>query len=330
VQGLEDVAAAETKATALRRAAEDYQIRGLVASGQTSQAAAQRFALDQAREMEDAIKAGMDPATLAILANTLALEAVANAAQQLQAALEQNVSDIQRDLKLGLTTSDAARQAEAQQFGFGGLTDAQIKALYTPFTGTALTPEQEQLNNNIAQFFQDFPSLVASIASGSGGGGTTAGAGFGERNAIANAASALTEVTGNRMADYLAASLIVQRQILASIQSRQSGGSSISPYTANITATPYTPPPLAPFVNLAPNAAGSSAQSTHTAPVSSSLSSDGIQVTINVYVDGRSGENDRAFAQRIAKEAADEFDARLAARYAGKLMRAGDPIKTGR
>jgi hypothetical protein len=317
IQGLEDEAAAKAKATAAQRQAEDYQVRGLVASGQTSAAAQQRFALDQAREMEDAIKAGTDPVTLAILANTQSLEAVAFAAKQLQAALEQNVSDIQRDLKLGLTTSDAARQAEAQQFGFGGLTNEQIKALYTPFTGTALTPEQEQLNNNIAQFFQDFPDLVASIASGTGGGGGTV-AGAGERNAVSNAAQALTEVTGNRMADYDAAMLIVQRQILDVIRAGfYGGGSSIAPYTSNLTAT------ATPFVNLAP-----SRSIAPSSPTSSSSSAAAPQIAFNtsVIVESREGETDDLFVRRIATEVSKE----MAAEFAGLLARAGDPIRPGR
>jgi hypothetical protein len=52
--------------------------------------------------------------------------------------------------------------------------------------------------------------------------------GGGERSAIASAAQGLTERTGNRMADYLATLLVVERQELAILEAL-SGGPALSP-----------------------------------------------------------------------------------------------------
>jgi hypothetical protein len=338
LRAAQEKALADALALANKRASEDYRVRALNASGQTQAGSALAFQLQQAREMEDAIKAGMDPNTLALLASTQALESVAFAAQQLQAAMNQAHSDIQRDVSLGFTTPQAAIEQERQTFGFGGLTNDQIRNLYTPFSGTALTPAQETLNQNIKTFFDDLAALMGQGPAAPGSGGTVAGAGLGERNAISNAAQALTEVTGNRLADYNAAMLIVQRQILDVIRSGlYGGGSSIAPYTANLTA-PATPvsgggsgTSLTPF--------SSAASFSRVAPVSSSPATAQqpvvVQVTIDrIEVTAPPGADPYTFGTEVGRgirrQLADLADLGLAEKLAGKLARDGDPIRTGR
>jgi hypothetical protein len=165
IQGLEDAAAAQAKATQAQRTAEDIAVRGLRASGYSSQADAMAFQLQQQRELEDAIKSGMDPNTVALLQSVQALEAVAFAASQLQAVMQQARSDIQRDVSLGFTTSAAGLEQERMALGFGGLTNDQIRALYTVFSGTQLTAEQEAMNANIEQFLKDAGALTDAAGS---------------------------------------------------------------------------------------------------------------------------------------------------------------------
>jgi hypothetical protein len=138
-----------------QRAGEDIAVRGIRAQGFGSQADAMAFQLQQTRELQDAIAAGMDPTTLALLQNTLALEATAFAAQQLAAQMQQNRSDIGRDVRLGFTTGAAGLEQERAALGFGGLSNEDIKAMYTIFTGTPLSQSQEDLNSRIEQFLTD-------------------------------------------------------------------------------------------------------------------------------------------------------------------------------
>jgi hypothetical protein len=72
--------------------AEDLQVRLLSAQGHTAEADALRLQLAQQREMQDAIKNGADPATLALLAQVQAQEKLAAATNQASSAALNMVS----------------------------------------------------------------------------------------------------------------------------------------------------------------------------------------------------------------------------------------------
>jgi hypothetical protein len=147
----------------IQRAGEDIAVRGLRAQGFGTQADAMAFQLQQTRELQDAIANGMDATTLALLQNTLALEATAFAAQQLAAQMQTSRSDIARDVQGGFTTGAAGLEQERAALGFGGLSNEDIKAMYTIFTGTPLSQSQEDLNNRIVQFLTDAGQWVPAV-----------------------------------------------------------------------------------------------------------------------------------------------------------------------
>ena len=76
-----------------QRAKEDYQVRLLAATGHGDQADALRLQLAQQREYQDAVKAGLDDATLAALALAQAAESAAAAAKKAQDA-QRGIDDL--------------------------------------------------------------------------------------------------------------------------------------------------------------------------------------------------------------------------------------------
>jgi hypothetical protein len=142
-------------------------LRNKLATDQTDFAAAYAKLLQDTSTGKDEMTLYADRQTVLTAALKVAGDQAAITAAAFQAAaaaMSQAHDDIQRDIALGFTTSGAGRASEANAFfGPGGssMTDAQIRALYTPFAGQPLTNEQETTNKNIETFFRDFPTAVA-------------------------------------------------------------------------------------------------------------------------------------------------------------------------
>jgi len=115
-------------------------------------------------------------------------------------------------------------------FGLGGadLASEEGRARTIADLQKAFTESQDEATKRlIAALIQSVRGLGDDVADAVGGAG---GGGGGERSAIANAAQALTEVTGNRMADYLATLIILGRQEVEAI--RALGGAPVAPIQA--------------------------------------------------------------------------------------------------
>lgn len=262
----------------------------------------------------DATKTATDFLALYTAGVTLSGDAAAIAAQQFQnavAKINQGTSQIQQELSLGLIDKGTARNLEAQNFGFAGLTNQQILGLFTQYDpNNPLTNAQAETNKNIITFLQDFPDAVAGAVNNT----ATIAAASGETTAVANAARVLTESTGNRMADYLASILIVEREQLTFWKGQSSfdriDTGSLARWTSDGSRAPSSP-------------ATRATQSSQRAVIQV----NGPLATI--IVSQRDGEDSDAFIDRIVKEAVPRINEELANLAAQDRQRAGNPIVPG-
>lgn len=303
----------------------------------------QALVLQHQREIADLQQQGASAELIAATKAKDAAEEAALAWQQTVAAIQQAQSDIQRDVALGFKTPDQARGEEAQAFGFGGLTNDQIRALYTPFAGQPLTNLQEQTNKNIETFFKDFPDVMAQAIAGLPSAGARASA-AGQREAITRGAELLTEATGNRLADYESAQLIEMRKqtgLLTDIAGGRRFSGSVSGLTPLSPASfgPILPNLIAPPVDFARSPTPIDPEAFASAVVAAlprvavSLpgatgSPGGIVVNVNlggIRVTQQPGESSDDLLQRMFEQ----FQAKMAAAAKAAFLKAGDPIKPG-
>lgn len=349
VQALEDEAAAAAKAAAAVQAFRDATntlAKNLAAGpgGTAASAAAANLqplldkqatdtatAAASAQKYAEDLAHGADAATLAadrqqfLTDTTVAMgDAAAIAAQQFQdavAAIQQGTSDIENAVAGGFITGAAGIAAERQQFGFTGLSDTQIRALYTDPTQGGLTNEQRERNREIDQFLKDeaqWGPQLADAAQSLAQGGTGA-AGSAERTAISSAAGNLTEITGNRMADYLSTLNIHAVEIRDAILGRASplGGAFIGPTTNPFGPTPTLP--VVPDLSMLSRSLDSLASSLSTNQAAGGTKRIDVTVTIR----------DQTTRADIRKQLRDEIDEELAAVFFDKQRRAGENTVIG-
>jgi len=239
-------------------------------------------------------------ASAELIAATLAKNAAEEAGlawQQMIAQVDAANSAIQQDVRLGFKTPQQAFAEEALNYGFGSMSIEDIKKYYTPYSGTPLTDFQKETNKHIDQLLTDWERWFGSGASGGGLGSSIGPSPAGQREAITYAAQAMTEATGNRLADYESAQLIEARKhtaLLTDIAGGRRFGGSVNDIR-----------PLVPVPSVIPGAAGPS------------------NITIRIYQ--QPGEDGGALAKRIASE----VQAILASDAKADLLRNGDPLKVG-
>lgn len=197
IQALEDTAAAVAKFTAAMKALADATTVAMQASAAGPQGtaadanaaalqplfdkqAADATAYAAALEKYNADLAdGGDKANLAtdylaaltagIVLGGDAAQIAATQWQQAVAKINQATSDIQADVAIGLITSAQGLDEERQNFGFAGLSNDEIKALYTTYDpNKPLTNEQRETNKNVSQFLRDSQSANGAAGGGSG------------------------------------------------------------------------------------------------------------------------------------------------------------------
>jgi hypothetical protein len=132
----------------------------------------------------DAVARGAPPFEILTDYMTAAGDAAGIAAQQWQnavALINQSNTDIANAVSGGHITGQAGLDAERHNFGFDGLSNDAINALYTDPTKGELTNDQREKNREIDQFFKDATSFLG--AAGAAGGG--AGSGIDSYNNVA-------------------------------------------------------------------------------------------------------------------------------------------------
>jgi hypothetical protein len=168
------------------------------------------------------------------LAGLYDLESGADAAEaaikSLADTLNEEFSDIELQGRIFGTDAATVTGQKLQAFGVSGDLSTEsgraavIAALRQRATG--------ETDTAILQIIADLIAEVQRLGGQtSGGAGAGDGAG-GERTAITSAATALTERTGNRMADFLATDLIIQREhseLLTAIRDRLGGAVTFAP-----------------------------------------------------------------------------------------------------
>ncbi len=344
-------ALAEAQEAAARRAyereqrqaleSERFQTERLTATSQAQRDVIERQALIAQHEDQIAVLREQH-ASDQLIAATEARQAAEEAAlawQQTVAAIEQAQSDIQRDVNLGFTSPTQAFEQEKANFGFGGLSIDQIKAQYTPYAGTELTDQQRQTNKYIEQLLNDFnrwfPQAAGNATAANTVNNTAVARTVGTNEAVSYAARNLSEITGNRMADYLATIATLVRQIRDAVASRQGFGAQ----TASFTATPITPPGGIPSfaqpLGYAPAASGqppmfdaASLTARSARPTSGGASAAQQVVVRNEFtfvIHQQPGEDADELSERIYRD----FKERLARDAADDLLRRGNPIISG-
>lgn len=245
-------------------------------------------------------------------------------------------SAIQRDISLGFTSQANGRALEAQAFGFGGLTDDQIRALYTPFAGAPLTNEQEQTNKNIEQFFRDFPTVVASAIAQDTVSNQTPKPG----DAVSYAARNLSEITGNRMADYLNTEVVLTREALAVERQQLALWQQYFGF-GGLPIAPASPPPAIPFYAQplsipTPRVAGSPVSNVSTPSTTSravvaapQTESSPLQVIITHRIVGATGKIDLANIDDEIEVIAEKLEAALIRRAKRQRLADGSPLLVG-
>jgi hypothetical protein len=258
----------------------------------------EQLAEQEREELAAAVANGADAATVANLAYKDSLEQTALAAQQAAVLLQAAMSDIFRDQSLGFITQGQSLDEIKTLFGFTGLSDAQIRALYTPYSGTPLTDAQEQTNQNVQAYFQ----AAGSSSSGSGGAGASAGSGAAAGTSPGEVAVSdvrnITTTQGSQIADDLTATLAVDREQLLVQQAildllRTTGRAIITP--------PQIPFGLGSFAG-AGGALGAGGTVT-------------IQVSVQQTFNGPVGQVDRAAALAFGTLIIEEINAALASDY---------------
>lgn len=204
---------------------------------------------DETTILADRARITADNLTLQTQETTRLGDAAAIAAQQFQdsiAKINDAIASIQQDVSLGFITDKQGLDAEAQAFGFGGLSIDDIRKLYTPFSPDhELTNQERETNREIAQYLRDFdrvngtlnglPKAVSDAISN-----TAPVRDVQASDAVSYAARNTTEITSNRMADYLASMLTIEREQLQLWQRYLGGGAAFAP-------SPATSPGAIPF-----------------------------------------------------------------------------------
>jgi TP901 family phage tail tape measure protein len=153
---------------------EELDVRLLLAQGMDEEAARRRMEIDQRREMEEALAAGWDEATIALLAQIHAAEEAALATEQLNREMERQAeilatrqafdTDIEvRRVKLG---GDDREYIEASMRARG---DAEIAAAQKLVEAGVLTEEQflslvSVINDEVIAALADFDEAAAETA----------------------------------------------------------------------------------------------------------------------------------------------------------------------
>lgn len=209
VQALEAKAAADAHQKLIDDTNASLAVRAATATGNSALAATLQLQITQAKELYDAQQQGLDAATLANIAYVQSLEASALAAQQAQAAIDSNNNSIKEAAGVFGWSGQQTLTAEAQNYGFTGLTKEQVQGMYTPWApGVELTPAQIATNHNIAQYLSDWNNATgAASALGGGSASNTASA-----NVVVKDATQLSQTTGAQMADYLSTGVVLWRE----------------------------------------------------------------------------------------------------------------------
>ncbi len=321
-------AAAEAKAAAdaairQRDYSDDLRVRELIAQGRGVEAETLRQQIDQQREMEAALAAGFDAATIAGLTHIQELEREALAQEQAARSAEEAARKIEEATRAQIAFARQVedldvrklraqgKTEEADDLAFKHQQERERADFLKTIEGVVLT--REEFNRRIADF--DEVQRLERDAREKGEAPTATGrrsnAG-GSKEAIATAAKSLTEVTGNRMADYLASILAVDRHQLQVMQSF------LNALTKPIITGPILPPTLPPW--FAGGGLSASAQTASAGLV--------VRNTFIVHVHAPvKGEDAAAVGKSIAKEAAKEFDQILGDQYAQAQARAGSTLK---
>lgn len=236
VQADEDLATAAAKAKAAADALAAHaetvfasiassNARYLAATGQ-DWAAAQAQRAESDRQAMDALLKSMgdtiDPLAVAALSAAQAAEAAQAAWQHAMDVINQGNDWIKQQGALFGDSGQATLDKERQNFGFQGMTDAQILALYKQWTpGAELTASQKQLNDWINTFITDERSFANANVSATTGAATSAvsAASIAMTANVTTAVSAtVTERTAYELVDVNRSQLVVLRSIDRGIQ----------------------------------------------------------------------------------------------------------------
>lgn len=193
--------AARKRAVARRQ--EDERLRIAAADGETPEERAARVAAEHRREIEDALAEGADEATIALIRLRQAAEDAADAAAR-AAEAQRALEDLQVEVLRAKGQSGAADDL-AFNLAWQRRREEAVAAGRSP-EYLAMLAELEALQRTSRA-----GGGAADGAAVAGTAGVSAGAG--ETSAISSGARSLTDQTGNRMADYLASQLLVQRAI---------------------------------------------------------------------------------------------------------------------
>lgn len=194
---------AAAKVAANRTAQDDLAVRQLQAEGRTAEADAMRRALDQQREYDAAVKAGLDAATLAALKLVQAAESAAAAAQM---AAQQAAA--QQDLEVELLQAQG-KTKEADQLAFDLEQQRRLEAAQKDQTAEYVAKLKElqelQRQNRAASLTGGGASeAAASTASNVFAGADTVTASFGTK---------VSAEVGDRMLDNLVSIRVILRAI---------------------------------------------------------------------------------------------------------------------
>jgi tape measure domain-containing protein len=177
-------------------------IRQLTAEGKTWDAQQMEMAENHRRGMEALIKSmgdTIDPIAITARIAADAAEDARAAWQHTQDVINQGTDWIAQQADVfGMNPSDAFAM-ETQNFGFGGMTKEEVRALFTPWTlGGQLTPEQKAMNDHVSQWIRDFERINAASTGGAAGGRASAA---GAMQALSSVSSSVNQQTALMMVD---------------------------------------------------------------------------------------------------------------------------------
>lgn len=286
-------------------------------------------ALDtQFQALFDQLKNSPDSVDLAglsiddLIAALLDLDSSATNVANTVADAARQMAEAEAELRTGFdilgTGAAGQAQAFAQLYGFdlGDISTqegvnaaiAALQALYQSNTGDQEKAREIENTINALRGIQ-FPG-----AGSSGGASAATSGGGGTREATVNAAQSLTEQTGNRMADYLASILLVDRETLRAQQAM------LATLTRPIITGPILPP-------LLPSGFGAPTQTAGTA--------GGLEVRVSIgriVVAAPNGSDPTAFASEISNELIETIGPKLEQwlyqRVANQQLRNGSTLTT--
>lgn len=297
-----------------QQAQEDYRVRQLAAEGHSAEAAALRLQLDQEREYQAAVKAGLDDATLAALALAQAAESASAAAKQAQEA-QRALDDLQVRALTAQGDTGAADQLRFQLQQQREIEDA-ITAGRSQEYLDRLKEVQRLEADARAQGQQTANNTVTARQTGA-------------TEAVSYAARNLSEITGNRMADYLASILIVERQQLDIMRG----------HTGTPGGVPFFAQPLgynenrgvqpASVAGIDVNALAQAIASRGAAPRTASPDTTPIRVLLEHRVIAGTGRLDLSKIDEDIDELAEKLEAALIRRANLQRLADGSPLLSG-